>query len=227
MPPSYPHILVVDDDTRIRELLSRYLRDNGFYVTTAKDAAEARLRMEDFVFDLMVLDVMMPGETGTAFATNLRTHSDLPILMLTAMGEAEDRISGLESGVDDYLTKPFEPRELLLRIRTILKRSQSKKMEYHTIPIGALRFNPDTNQLIQGNDTIYLTQSEASLLAILAAHIGKTVTREMLAEHMGLTINERTIDVQITRLRQKIEPDPKQPRYLQTTRGVGYTLYSY
>ena len=224
---SSPHILIVDDDTRIRELLSRYLKDKGFYVSTAKDAAEARQRMGDFSFDLMVLDVMMPGETGIEYATKLRQDSDLPILMLTAMGEAEDRISGLESGVDDYLTKPFEPKELLLRIHAILKRSQKTKAEQQSIPIGQLRFNPENGQLYKGNETIYLTQSEASLLAILTKNIGQPVTREMLAEAMGTGINERSIDVQITRLRQKIEPDPKQPRYLQTVRGAGYTLYSY
>lgn len=222
-----PHILVVDDDTRIRELLSRYLQDNGFYVATAKDTIEARERLAMFQFDLMVLDVMMPGETGTEYAAILRKTSDLPILMLTAMAEAEDRISGLESGVDDYLTKPFEPRELLLRVHAILKRSHTQKAEKQLIPIGTLRFDPDTLQLFQDNERIYLTQNEAGLLAILTAHPGETITREMLAEHMGITINERSIDVQVTRLRQKIEPDPKQPRYLQTVRGVGYILYSY
>lgn len=222
-----PHILVVDDDTRIRELLSRYLQDHGFYITTAKDAAEARLRMQDFIFDLIVLDVMMPGETGTEYAISLRKTSDIPILMLTAMGEAEDRIAGLESGVDDYLTKPFEPKELVLRIHAILKRIHTHKEAQHYIPIGALRFNLHTNQLFQGNDLINLTQSEAVLLSILAAHTDQTVTREMLAEKLGSAINERSIDVQITRLRQKIEPDPKQPRYLQTIRGAGYILYSH
>lgn len=222
-----PHILIVDDDTRIRELLSRFLRDKGFYVSTAKDAAEARQRMADFSFDLMVLDVMMSEETGIEYATKLRKDSDLPILMLTAMSEADDRISGLESGVDDYLTKPFEPKELLLRIHAILKRSHKTKAEQQNIPIGQLRFNPENGQLYKGNETIYLTQSEASLLATLAENISQPVTRKMLAEAMGTGINERSIDVQITRLRQKIEPDPKQPRYLQTVRGAGYTLYSY
>lgn len=225
MQPS-PHILVVDDDTRIRALLSRYLQDNGFYVSTAKDAAEARFRLAEFHFDLMVLDVMMPGETGIELAQSLRKDSELPILMLTAMGEAEDRITGLESGVDDYLTKPFEPKELLLRLRSILRRWHQKKAEISLIPVGSLRFNPETGQLFQGGEIIPLTQSEANLLTILANHIGKAVTREMLAEHLGTTINERSIDVQITRLRQKLEPDPKQPRYLQTVRGSGYILYS-
>lgn len=222
---SQPHLLIVDDDTRIRELLCRYLKDNGFYVTTASHAAEARLRMTEFTFDLMVLDVMMPGETGIDLAASLRHSSDIPIIMLTAMGEPENRISGLESGVDDYLTKPFEPKELLLRIRTILKRSQKVKDIPSMVSIGPLRFNIATNQLFQGDSAIYLTQNEAGLLAVLVEHREKPVTREMLAEHMGSAINERSIDVQITRLRQKIEPDPKQPRYLQTVRGEGYVLY--
>ncbi len=221
---SRPHLLVIDDDTRIRALLSKYLQDQGFYISTAKDAADARQAMQEFVFDLLIMDVMMPGETGLTLASTLRQHSRVPILMLSAMGEADDRISGLESGVDDYMVKPFEPRELLLRIHSILRRSATLAAQ-NTVRIGEWTFDSTKHFLTRGDESIALTQSESNLLQLLATHINQPLSREKLAELSSGTINERSIDVQITRLRQKLEPDPKKPRYLQTLRGEGYILH--
>jgi len=224
-----PHILVVDDDERLRELLRRYLSENGFRVSAAADAAEARARMAGVSYDLMVLDVMMPGESGVELTRALRRTERIPILMLTAMGEAEDRIAGLESGVDDYLAKPFEPRELLLRIRTILRRLAQPSSAPAASVAGEVRFGPfrfDTGQnvLWRGDVPVRLTEAEASLLRALALAPGVTFSREDLVERNAVNGGIRTVDVQITRLRRKIEPDPSFPRFLQTVRGKGYVL---
>ena len=217
-----PHILVVDDDRRIRELLKRYLSDNGFRVSTAEHAAEARARLEGLAFDLIVLDVMMPGENGFDFARALRRTSTVPILMLTARGEADDRIEGLERGADDYLAKPFEPRELLLRIGTILRRAQmpgAKKAD--ELSLGPLRFNVTRGELWDGDRPIRLTTREIQLMRIFAANPGRPLSRLDLCDNEAA---ERSIDVQINRLRRKLEADPKNPVYLQTVRGEGYAL---
>ncbi len=229
MTDEQPHILVVDDDTRLRELLRRYLSSNGFLVTTAKDAADARARLEGLEFDLIVLDIMMPGENGLDLTSSLRRTSDVPILLLTARGEADDRIAGLEAGADDYLSKPFQPRELLLRINSILRRqARPADPPPATAPaalrLGPLVYIPDRDELRSGDEVIRLTTAEASLMRILAASPGVTFSREELAERSRDVGNARSIDVQVTRLRRKIEPDPREPRYLQTVRGEGYVL---
>jgi two-component system, OmpR family, phosphate regulon response regulator OmpR len=223
-----PHILIVDDDDRIRTLLSRFLRDSGYRVTTADNAAEARARIAGLTFDLLVLDVMMPGENGLDLARFIRTSSQVPILMLTARAEIEDRLAGLQTGVDDYLTKPFDPRELLLRITSILRRvAQAPPQQAVTEPLE-VRFGPFTyilarGELRQENEHIKLTEREREMLRLLAGAMGETLPREALAENAS-TVNERTIDVQINRLRRKIELDPANPLYLQTVRGIGYRL---
>jgi len=218
------HILVVDDDTRLRELLRRYLAENGFRVTTARDAAEARAQLAHFDFDLLIVDVMMPGEDGYALTRALRRESEVPILLLTARGEPDDRIEGLEAGADDYLSKPFEPRELVLRIGTILRRAQRPAARVAEIRLGACTFDLDREDLRSGGASIHLTAVEASLLRTLAESAGTTLSREELIERSRIDGNERTVDVQITRLRRKIEPDPRAPRYLLTVRGEGYVL---
>lgn len=229
MTDEQPHILVVDDDTRLRELLRRYLSSNGFLVTAAKDAADARARLEGLAFDLIVLDIMMPGENGLDLTASLRRTSDVPILLLTARGEADDRIAGLEAGADDYLSKPFQPRELLLRINSILRR-QARPAEPPppaapaALRLGPLLYIPERDELRSGEEVIRLTTAEASLMRILAASPGVTFTREELAERSRDVGNARSIDVQVTRLRRKIETDPREPRYLQTVRGEGYVL---
>ncbi len=219
-----PHILVVDDDRRLRDLLQRYLFENGFRVTTAGDATDARQKMTAFAFDLLVVDVMMPGETGLQLTQSLRTHTSVPIMMLTALSESDDRIAGLEHGADDYLVKPFEPRELLLRIQTILRRAPAAIEPTGEIAFGTCRFDPATSDLIRNGQRIRLTESEARLLGVLARRPGATVPRGLLAAEMGLDAGGRAVDVQMTRLRRKIEPDPRNPRHLQTVRGVGYML---
>lgn len=226
-----PHILVVDDDGRLRDLLRRYLSENGFLVSTAADAAEARAKLESFSFDLLVLDVMMPGESGLDLTRDLRRGGAqtgaVPILLLTAMAETEERISGLESGADDYLTKPFEPRELLLRIRTILRRvngAAPARAASAPVLLGGLLFDAERLELRGADRTVRLTEAEAALLRALAENPGATLTRDDLALRLDLTGNPRTVDVQVTRLRRKIEPDPRFPRYLQTVRGKGYAL---
>lgn len=235
MSEEQPHILVIDDDTRLRELLRKFLSDNGFLVSTAADAAEARTQMAGFQFDLLVVDVMMPGESGLDLTRSLRQGetgggAHLPILMLTARGEVEDRIDGLEHGADDYLSKPFEARELLLRLRSILRRAQmaglaSAVTESAEVPLGNCVFDSARQELRCGGERIHLTTAEAQLLAALAARPGELLTREDLARATGQEVgNLRTIDVQVTRLRKKIEPDPRQPLYLQTVRGQGYLL---
>ena len=224
---SLPHVLVVDDDTRLRELLRKYLAGNGFLVTTAKDAADARAKLESLAFDLIVLDIMMPGESGLELTERLRRDSNIPILLLTARDEPDDRIAGLEAGADDYLAKPFQPRELVLRITSILRRQAAKPPDppaAQPVRLGPLLYLPDRDELRAGEEVIRLTTAEASLLRVLAASPGVTFTREELTERSRVAGNARTIDVQVTRLRRKIEPDPREPRYLQTVRGEGYVL---
>ena len=221
-PDDAPHILIVDDDRRIRELLKRYLSESGYRVTAAEHAAEARARLQGMSFDLIVLDVMMPGESGLDLTRDLRRTSSVPILMLTARGEASDRIDGLERGVDDYLAKPFEPRELLLRIGTILRRAQAPGERKHDeISLGPCRFNVTRGELWNGDRQIRLTTREIQLLRIFAANPGKPLSRLDLCDNEAA---ERSIDVQINRLRRKLEADPKNPLYLQTVRGEGYAL---
>lgn len=218
------HILIVDDDRRIRDLLGKFLCDNGFFVTMAEDAFKAREYLKEFTFDIIVVDVMMPGETGIEFTQKLREYQDTPVLMLTAMGESEDRISGLESGADDYLPKPFEPRELLLRIQMILKRTKVNEVG-KIVNLGEIIFNTEKNSLEKNGNYIQITSNEAKLLSILADNLNSVVSREEMAQLCG-GINERSVDVQITRLRNKIENDPKKPIYLKTVRGKGYVLYN-
>jgi two-component system phosphate regulon response regulator OmpR len=227
--PDKPHVLVVDDDTRLRDLLKSFLSRNGFRVTTAADSREARERLAAFDFDLMVLDVMMPGETGLELTRALRKDKDIPILMLTAMGDARDRIAGLEHGADDYLAKPFEPRELLLRINSILRRVTAPapppvEPDRDAVVMGPMRFDLHSGELTRGGARVRITEVEAALLKVLALNLGRTLGREALARLLGGTVNARTIDVQVTRLRRKMEPDPGYPRYLQTVRGQGYRL---
>jgi two-component system phosphate regulon response regulator OmpR len=220
-----PHVLVVDDDTRTRALLALFLGKEGHIVSTAATAAEARALLRSLEFDLLVLDVMMPGESGIAFAWALRAqNSALPILMLTARGEADDRIAGLEAGADDYLAKPFEPRELLLRIASILRRAARPQEVPELVKLGRWRFDPGRQALISGSETVRLTEGETSLLRVLAETPGGIVERDTLVELSGGSVNARSIDVQVNRLRRKIEIDPKMPRYLQTVRGSGYVL---
>jgi two-component system phosphate regulon response regulator OmpR len=226
--PLLPHILVVDDDDRLRELLRRYLSENGFIVTSAADAADACAKMQSLQFDLMVLDIMMPGETGLELAARLRTKEGYvpPILLLTAMGEPEDRISGLEAGADDYLTKPFEPRELLLRIRAILRRMPQPEQlpPAQEVRFGNYCYDIQKNRLTHGDDPVHLTTQEQEILALLARHAGKPVSRDELAQTGGITGNERSVDVQINRLRKKLEATPAKPLYILTSRGSGYVL---
>jgi two-component system, OmpR family, phosphate regulon response regulator OmpR len=219
-----PHLLVVDDDARLRELLRRYLTDQGFRITTAGDAAEARAKIASLDFDLLVLDVMMPGENGLDLTQSLRAASRIPILLLTAMADSGDRINGLERGADDYLAKPFEPRELVLRIRNILQRVAKPPLAVADIRFGTYRLEVARGTLYRGSDPVHLTQAEAALLLALARRAGEAVSREALSEEAQFSGNVRTVDVQVTRLRRKIEHDPKFPRYLQTVRGTGYVL---
>ncbi len=223
-----PHILVVDDDDRIRALLSRFLSSNGYRISTADTAAEARAKLNGLVFDLIILDVMMPGESGIDFARSLRRNSEVPILMLTARAEIEERLAGLSTGVDDYLTKPFDPRELLLRVSSILRRTAAPPPPRHesepeSVRFGAFTYYLARGELRLGDEHQRLTEREREILRVLAAANGETVPREALAEK-GSAANERTIDVQINRLRRKIEEDPGNPIHLQTVRGVGYRL---
>jgi two-component system phosphate regulon response regulator OmpR len=222
-----PHVLVVDDDKRLRELLRKYLVEQGFLVTAAGDAGEARERLASFAFDLLIVDVMMPGESGLELTADLRRSSRVPILLLTAKGEPEDRILGLERGADDYLAKPFEPRELVLRMRTILRRVGSEAaapVPTTEVRLGPLTFDIERRTLRRGNDEIRLTTAESDLLAALARNPNVALSRDELGQQADDTGSSRTVDVQMTRLRRKIESDPRFPRYLQTVRGRGYVL---
>lgn len=218
------NILVIDDDTRLRDLLAQYLAGEGYKVTTAKDANDARKSLKQKNFDLLVVDVMMPGEDGLQLTTSLREDSDIPILMLTAMSEPEDRIKGLEVGANDYLTKPFEPRELCLRIENILKRKKTRA-EKSNIRFGDFKFNMNNGELYKNDEFIHLTSSELKLLIFFSGRIDIPVSREELTRLFN-GISERSVDVQVTRLRKKLEENPKKPRYLQTYRGEGYILRS-
>lgn len=228
LPDEAPHILVVDDDRRLRDLLGRFLGDNGYRVTTAANAAEADTRLGQLVFDAIVLDIMMPGENGFDFAKRFRVGSAIPILMLTARADSKDRINGLELGVDDYLAKPFEPRELLLRLGNILKRTVVVDTAQSGTRPDFVRFGPfiyglARGELRKGEDTIRLTEREREILTALAERQSEVVPREELAAQ-GTAANDRTVDVQMNRLRRKVERDPADPLYLQTVRGVGYRL---
>jgi len=219
-----PHILVVDDDARLRRLLAKYLIEHGFLVATAEDAADARGKLGSFAFDLIVLDLMMPGESGLSFAADLRKRSGVPILMLTAMGEPEDRIAGLEGGADDYMVKPFEPRELLLRIGNILRRTPQQETQPSEVHMGDLTFLVDREELRRGEELVKLTSVETALMVALARRAGVPLSREELIDLTGAAGGDRAVDVQVTRLRRKIENDPREPRFLQTVRGRGYVL---
>jgi two-component system phosphate regulon response regulator OmpR len=223
--PEAPHLLVVDDDERLRGLLRRYLSDNGFRITLAADAAEARLKLKSLQYDLAIVDVMMPGENGFELTASLKAERRVPVLLLTAMAEAENRIHGLEQGAEDYLVKPFEPRELVLRIRNILARTAVDGTgAAGEARFGGFRFDLKRAELWRGDEAVHLTTAEAALLSALAGRPGTPVSREQLAEEAQFSGNVRTVDVQMTRLRRKIERDPRFPRYLQTVRGIGYVL---
>jgi two-component system, OmpR family, phosphate regulon response regulator OmpR len=219
-----PHLLVVDDDERLRALLQRYLSSNGYRVTAAGDAADARALMKSIAFDLLVLDVMMPGESGFDLTKAVREQSQVPILILTARGDADDRIRGLELGADDYLPKPFEPRELMLRVNALLRRAAPPATVAHAeVRMGDAVYDPERGQLRCKGKPVHLTSSESALLKLFAANAGRSFSRTDLCTRLGVAL-ERSIDVQVTRLRRKIEEDPKLPLYLQTVRGVGYVL---
>lgn len=232
MDPNSAHLLIVDDDERIRALLQKYLLRNGFYVTAARNAEHARRILTMLDFDMIVLDVMMPGEDGLSLTRFIRESSDTPILLLTARGETSDRINGLEAGADDYLAKPFEPKELLLRINAILRRAPVE-MPQNVLPkrlnLGPCTYDVERAELWQGEALIRLTATESQLMRIFSSNLGEALSRANLVEQLGRDrgqAQERAVDVQITRLRRKIEADPKQPRYLQTVRGAGYMLTS-
>lgn len=227
------HLLIVDDDARIRGLLQQFLIKNGFLVTIARDAGHARRLLAGLEFDLIVLDVMMPGEDGMSLTRDLRAHLATPILLLTARGETADRIAGFEAGADDYLAKPFEPKELLLRINAILRRSPAPAVPTSVpkiLNLGPVRYDVERAEMWKGEAMIRLTATETALMRIFSAKPGEPVSRIELVEDLGRAgapgdgAQERAVDVQITRLRRKLEEDPKQPRYLQTVRGAGYML---
>ena len=224
------HLLIVDDDERIRELLQKFLIRRDFLVSAARDAAHARRLLQGLEFDLIVLDVMMPGEDGVSLVRALRPALETPILLLTAKGDTEDRIAGLEAGADDYLPKPFEPKELLLRINAILRRVPREDPGAglpRVLNLGGVRYDIDRGELWAGETQVRLTATEAQLMRIFSATPGEAVRRATLVAELGRDggqAQERAVDVQITRLRRKIEADPKQPRYLQTVRGAGYML---
>jgi two-component system phosphate regulon response regulator OmpR len=219
-----PHLLVVDDDRRIRDLLSRFLTGEGYRISTADTAAAARAKLGGMSFDLLILDVMMPGETGFEFAKSIRKTSTVPILMLTARDGAESRITGLEMGADDYVSKPFEPRELSLRIASILKRVRPSSAPLpESLRFGEFVFHIGRAELRKGDSVVRLTDREREMLTVLAASPGETVPRMALAGNGG-SVNERAVDVQVNRLRRKIERDPANPLIVQTVRGIGYRL---
>ena len=215
--------MVVDDDSRIRELLRRYLTANGYRVTVAEDAADARRKLDSIVFDALILDVMMPGEDGLSLARSLKARSDVPILMLTARTDSADRIAGLEVGADDYLTKPFEPRELILRIANVLRRRGPAEVPANEVSFGPFVFDIARQELRRGDEPVRLTDRERWLMATFAERPGQTIPRHLLVGREG-ELGERTVDVQINRLRRKIEDNPADPVHLQTVRGLGYRL---
>lgn len=217
------HLLIVDDDSRIRQLLNRYLSENGFRVTVAADAGEARRKLEGMEFDLIILDVMMPGESGLSLTRALKAVRKVPIILLTALAETPARIEGLEAGAEDYVSKPFDPRELVLRINNILKRAPGDAHAVEQVMFGPYTFSLSRKELKKAAQLVRLTDRETEILTFFAARAGETVARHELAGNDG-EIGERTIDVQINRLRRKIEDDPANPVYLQTVRGIGYRL---
>jgi two-component system phosphate regulon response regulator OmpR len=220
-----PHILVVDDDQRLRDLLQRFLTEQGFVVAGADSAESAHAVMQSLTFDLLVVDVMMPGQNGLDFTSTLRQSSHVPIIILTARGEPTDRISGLEVGADDYLPKPFEPRELVLRINAILRRAPRPAGGHgKVIAFGQRQYSVTRSELLQGDAPIRLTETEAALMALLVSKLGQVVTRDDLVAAGLVQGSERAVDVLVTRLRRKLEDDPRQPRYLHTVRGEGYRL---
>jgi two-component system phosphate regulon response regulator OmpR len=218
------HILVVDDDNRLRRLLQRYLTEHGYHVTTAADANEAKAALKNFAFDMMVLDVMMPGQNGINLTGELRHRFDLPILLLTALGESDDRVNGLSAGADDYLVKPFDPRELLLRIATILRRAAPPSPSRAPLRFGPFTFDPEKATLWRGEQRVHLTDAELSLLQVLAEQPGLPVSRHDLGRRSRVSGSDRAIDTQIARLRRKLEPDSRRPHHLLTKRGEGYVL---
>lgn len=233
-PASLPAlVLIVDDDKRLSDLLQRFLGENGFQTVAVQSAAEARDKLDALAFDILIVDVMMPGESGIDLVRSVRADQDVPVLFLTALGETEDRIAGLEVGADDYLVKPFDPRELVLRLRTILRRTaavppapvlETDSADGDLVAFGPFRFDRKRRLLTREGEAIYLTSGEADLLVALADSAGHPIAREDLAAD-GAAITDRAIDVAVTRLRKKIETDPKFPRYLQTIRGKGYVLH--
>lgn len=225
LPDNAPHILLVDDDVRIRELLARVLHDQGFRVTPACDTAAARAAMRSLAFDLVLLDVMMPGQNGLDFARELKSQSQIPICMLTARTDTEERISGLEAGADDYVAKPFESRELVLRIKNLLRRGGPAPGPSDEVRMGEFTFHLGRGELRKGEESIKLTERERDLLRQFASRPGMPIARHELAPD-ETTGSERAIDVQINRLRRKIENNPSSPVYLQTARGKGYVLYT-
>jgi len=217
------HILVVDDDDRIRELVKQYLEENNFLVTTAKDAIEAKKKIEIIKFDILVLDIMMPGESGLSLTKNLKKNNSVPIILLTAKREIQDRIEGLELGADDYLGKPFEPKELLLRIKNILSKTRMFEIP-EEVYVGNILVNLKKLNIKKNNETIKINPREKKILEKMLGSPGRIFSREEIGKIIKIS-KERTIDVMITRLRQKIEPQPKNPKYLQTIRGSGYVLW--
>lgn len=224
------HILIVDDDQRIRSLLKQFLIKNGYLVTEARDAAHARRVLSGLAFDLLIIDVMMPGEDGFSLTSGIREAVEAPILLLTARGDTEDRITGLEAGADDYLPKPFEPRELLLRVAAILRRAAivpTQEEPPKTLSLGETRYDISRGELWHGEQLVRLTSTESALMRVFARAPNEALSRARLVDELGGAAGgaqERAVDVQITRLRRKIEADPKNPRYLQTVRGEGYML---
>lgn len=225
LPDDAPHVLVVDDDQRIRDLLARYLYENGFRVTTSKDAESAKAAMRGLSFDLVLVDWMMPGQSGLDLARELKATKNVPICMLTAQSDPEHRVTGLEAGVDDYIPKPFEPRELLLRLRNIIRRGQTSTSSSEEVRMGAYVFHAGRGELRRDDETIKITERERELLRQFASRPGVPIPRHELSNDDS-TGSERAIDVQINRLRRKIESDPSNPVYLQTVRGKGYILYT-
>lgn len=219
------HLLVLDDDRRLRDLLKRFLRENGYRVTTAGDAEDALARLNGLAFDMLIVDVMLPVQSGLDFVRQIRRTSQVPVLMLTALGDSAERIRGLEAGADDYLAKPFEPRELLLRVEAILRRTEQTQSGSREITFGHFAFDPVRGVLSNGGEAVALTSSEVALLRIFASSPGVTISRAELADRTGSGAGRAT-DVQVTRLRRKIEDDAKNPRFLQTVWGEGYVFWA-
>jgi two-component system phosphate regulon response regulator OmpR len=218
------HILIIDDDEKIRDLLKQYLKNNNFFVSTAMNASDAEEKLKIIKFDLAIIDIMMPGKDGLQLTKEIRERIDLPIILLTAKGEPDDRVRGLELGAEDYLPKPFEPKELLLRIKNVIKRVKKDKNLINLIKIGKANINIKKMEIQRENIKIKINASEKILLENMISSAGKIFSREEISKITNLT-QERSIDVLVTRLRQKIEPDPKNPKYLQTIRGSGYVLW--